>query len=84
VISRICICCGEPFSYYRVEEKGNPNICKACSQLSDTLKEPAPLGWEAVAVLPDLPAADNLTDPVGQPLRASGLSRLPQAKPAAA
>ncbi len=35
MISRICICCGEPFSHEANEAIGNPNICAACSQLTD-------------------------------------------------
>jgi hypothetical protein len=35
VISRICICCGEPFFYGAGEASANPNICTACSRLAD-------------------------------------------------
>jgi hypothetical protein len=35
VISRICICCGEPFCYGAGEASANPNICAACSRLAD-------------------------------------------------
>lgn len=41
MISRICICCGEPFPYQAGEELENPNICAACSQMADeTMEEP--------------------------------------------
>ena len=39
MISRICMCCGEAFSYKVNEERPNPNICAACSQMA-ALDEP--------------------------------------------
>lgn len=35
MISRICICCGEPFSCKVNEGVDNPNICAACSRMAD-------------------------------------------------
>ncbi|HLH56887.1 MAG TPA: hypothetical protein VKY92_25105 [Verrucomicrobiae bacterium] len=35
MISRICICCGEPFSIRNYEERPNPNICAACSRMME-------------------------------------------------
>ena len=37
VISRICICCGEPFSFGPESAPDNPNICGPCSQMSGEL-----------------------------------------------
>jgi hypothetical protein len=34
VISRVCICCGESFSYPAYLEVSNPNICETCSHMA--------------------------------------------------
>ena len=51
MISRICMCCGEAFSYKVNEERPNPNICTACSQMA-ALDEPEEK-LESNAELPD-------------------------------
>ena len=70
VVSRICICCGEPFACPGLEEQGNPNICIACSSMADLTEEdgesqscaPAPdsepKNWPAVQ-LPQQPMAKH-------------------------
>lgn len=35
MISRICICCGEAFCRKPNEAAENPNLCAACSQITD-------------------------------------------------
>jgi hypothetical protein len=53
VISRVCICCGEPFTYGASQASGNPNICEACSQLADETIELWEVSYAMRAVDPD-------------------------------
>ena len=42
MVSRICICCGEPMPEKGGGLAGNPNVCAACAGIAAEMEEPAP------------------------------------------